>query len=284
MKAFIRTFFATLLAMVVLLAIIAGVIGSKAGKKPQIKDGSYLVVDVYGDIPPYDAPGGVMNEILGGDNETLHRILSNLDKVPADDRIKGVIFKVSSSNNLGMAAMEEIRGAIKKVRDSGKKVVTFSDSMDRNTLYLASACDSIYMPVTGNFMFVGFGSGAMYVKNTLDKLGIKVDLHKIADYKSAAEMVTRTDMSPDAREMRNWIMDDLWAVGMNALSEDRGLSEEKINELMEYALFTAQEAKDAGLIDDILYWDELEARLRGEDDEELATVSQKAYAGVEREK
>ena len=53
--------------------------------------------------------------------------------------------------------------------------------MDRNALYLASACDSIFMPVTGNFMFVGFGSGAMYVKNTLDKLGIKVDLHRIAD-------------------------------------------------------------------------------------------------------
>ena len=60
--------------------------------------------------------------------------------------IKGVIFKISASNNLGMASLEEVRGAIKKVKESGKPVLAFSDSMDRSSLYLASACDSI-LPV-----------------------------------------------------------------------------------------------------------------------------------------
>jgi protease-4 len=123
----------------------------------------------------------------------------------------------------------------------------------------------------------------MYAKGMLDKLDINVNLHKIDEYKSAAEMVTREDMSPEAREMYGWIMDDLWKAGMTALIEERGLSESKIIDLMKHAMFTVEEAKDAGLLDELLYFDELEARLKGDDDE-LKTVSQKTYANVEREK
>ncbi|UCG52061.1 MAG: signal peptide peptidase SppA [Candidatus Latescibacterota bacterium] len=284
MKAFFRSFLASLLAIVVVLVVIVAAIGIKVSKKPSIKDHSYLVVDVYGEILPYFPPDGVIAEILGGEPETLHRILSNLEKAAADKRIEGVILKVSSNNSLGLASLEEVRGAVAKVRDAGKKVYAFSDSMDRNSLYLVSACDSIIMPVTGYVNFAGFGGALMYVKGALDKLGIKPNLHQIEDYKSAAELVTRTDMSPEAREMRNWILDDIWELQIGAISEDRGISENRILELMEHVLFTVDEAKEAGLVDEILYWDELDARLRREDDKKLRTVSQKTYAGVERSK
>jgi protease-4 len=285
MKAFFRSFFASLLALLVVVFIIAGIAGSKASKKPKIEDHSYLVVDVYGDIPPYYPPDGAIAEILaGGEPETVHRILTNLEKAEVDDRIEGVIMKISSSNSLGAASIEEVRNAIKDVRASGKNVYAFADALDRNSIFLASACDSIFVPQTAYINFIGIGSGVQFVKGTLDKLGIKPNLHKIDQYKSAAEMVTREDMSPEAREMRQWIMDDMWDVAMGALTEDRGLSEPKIIELMEHALFTAKEAKEAGLVDELLYWDELENRLMKEDDKKLKTVSQGSYAKVEREK
>ena len=284
MKAFLRSFFASLLALVVVIFIIFGVVGSKSAKKPIIKDHSYLVVDIYGEIPAYDAPGGIMGEVLGGDSETLHRILSNLEKAAADKRIEGVIVKVSSSNTLGTAMAEEIRGALKKVRESGKPVYAFGDTFDRKTVYLASACDSIFMPPAGYMVFTGMGGSANFIKKTLDKLGIKPNLHQIREYKSAAEMMTRTESSPEAREMRQWMADEMWDMQIGAISEDRKLSEEKIVELMRHALFTPKEAAEAGLIDRVLYWDELENRLKGDKDEKLRTVTQSNYAKIDRAK
>ena len=284
MKAFLRSFFASLLALVVVIFIIFGVVGSKSAKKPIIKDHSYLVVDIYGEIPAYDAPGGIMGEVLGGDSETLHRILSNLEKAAADKRIEGVIVKVSSSNTLGTAMAEEIRGALKKVRESGKPVYAFGDTFDRKTVYLASACDSIFMPPAGYMVFTGMGGSANFIKKTLDKLGIKPNLHQIREYKSAAEMMTRTESSPEAREMRQWMADEMWDMQIGAISEDRKLSEDKIVELMRHALFTPKEAAEAGLIDRVLYWDELENRLKGDKDEKLRTVTQSNYAKIDRAK
>ena len=94
-------------------------------------------------------------------------------------------------------------------------------------------------------------------------------------------MVLREDMSPEAREMINWIYDDLWDVQLETLSEERGIPREKLVELMDYALFIAHEARDAGLIHAVRYWDQIEAALKDEDDDELRTVSQSTYAKID---
>jgi protease-4 len=284
MKAFLRSFFASLLAFIVLIIAVVGIVGSMTDKRPTIEDHSYLVVDIHGEILPYLPPSGIMGQILEGEVETLHRILGNLEKASADKRIEGVIMKISGSNTLGLASLQEVRGAVERLRENGKPVYAFSDYLDRNAIFLASACDSIFMPPSGNLLFTGMGSAAFFIKNALEKLDIEPHIHRIRDYKSAAEMVTRTESSPEAREMRQWIMDDVWDMQMDAISKDRGISEDKLIELMEYALFVPQEAVEAGLIDGLLYWDQLAERLKQEKDEDLRTVSQADYAKIDRAK
>jgi protease-4 len=277
LKAFFRTFFATLLALVVLIAVVVGVVAVKSGQKPKIKDHSYLVVDIYGEIQEYDPPCGVMSEMLGGEPETLHRILGNLEKAAVDDRIDGVVMKLSASNTLGTAMRGEVREAVKKVRASGKKVYAFTDYMDSRIYMVAAACDSIYMPSTAYINFTGFRVASTHFKGTLDKLGIKPNLHKIKDYKSAAELVTRSDMSPEAREMYGWMLDEGWDYYVSCLGEDRSLTEEQIIENMDYALMRPVEAVERGLVDRLLYWDELVGMLKREKDEKLRTVSMSRY-------
>ena len=85
MKAFFRSFFASLLAIVVVIAVVVAVIAAKSSQKSKIKDHSYLVVDIYGEIPEYNPPAGIMGEILGGKPETLQRILGNLEKAAGDE-------------------------------------------------------------------------------------------------------------------------------------------------------------------------------------------------------
>lgn len=288
MKSFFKTFFAVLVANVVLAALLfvfIAVVGAsmKAGKTPDVEEGSYLVVDIYGEVLAYDPPQNFPESLIGNDPETIHRILTNLEKARADERIEGVIVKLSSTNGLGMGMVQEIRGEIGKLREAGKPVYAYADGLDRKTLFLAAACDSVFMPPPATLYFVGIGRTVPYAKGLLDKLGINAEIHKIADYKSAAELVTRTNMSPEAREMYTWIIEDLWDMQMTAVTEGRGISAETLREHMEYALFTADEARDAGLIDGVMYFDELEDRLTVEGDDELKTVYQSDYAKVSRE-
>jgi protease-4 len=283
MRVFWRCFFATILAFAVMTFVVVAMVASKSEGKKSIESHAYLVVDIYGDIAEYDAPSGVMGEMMGGKPETLQRVLGNLEKAAVDKRIDGVIFKISSTNGAGLAMLEEMRGAIKKVRAAGKKVYAYTDSMDRTAFYLAAACDSIYAPPPANITFIGMSSGSQHVKGSLEKLGIKPNLSQIKEYKSAAEMVTRADMSPAARENKEWLIDECWDMMTKAFLEDRRLTEEKIVDLMNRAMFTAPEAKTAGLVDRVLYWDELESMLKGTE-KDLRTVSEETYADVKPEK
>jgi protease-4 len=280
---FWKCFFATILAVVVVVLVVGGMVASKSDTKKKVLNHSYLVIDVYGDIAEYDAPAGVMGELMGGKPETLQRILGNLEKASVDKKIDGVIFKISSTNSAGLAMLEEMRAAIKKVRAAGKKVYAYTDSMDRSAFYLASACDSIYAPPPAYITFLGMSSGSQHLKGTLDKLGIKPNLSQIKEYKSAAEMITRADMSPAARENKEWLINEYWDMTTKALMEDRHLTEEKIVDLMNFAIFTAPEAKTARLVDRVVYWNDLENALKGTE-KELRTVSQTTYAAVKPEK
>lgn len=284
MKSFFVAFLGALLAIIVLVLLVGSIGGYMVGKQPAIEDRSWLIVEMYGDLLEYDPPGGIMSQLVDSDVETLQRILDNLEKAAVDDRIEGVIFKVAAGNSVGTAMLQEIRGAIRRVQDTDKKVLVWAESFDRQDYLLLAACDEVLVPPTAYIGFTGFSSETLHVKRAFDKLGIKPNIHKIKDYKSAAETVIREDMSEPAREMRGWIMDEMWETLLETLAADRGFDEEKIVELMQHAYFTADEALDSGLIDRIAYWDELETELKGADEDALRSVSQGRYAEVLRSK
>lgn len=280
MIGFFKAFLGSLIAILVVVLILVGVIAVKTQEKPEVEDGAYLVVDLYGQLPEYNPPSGMMG-IMSGHPVTLTTMLENFEKAAVDDRIAGVIFKLSSSHDAGPGMVQEIRAGVAKVRAAGKKVYGFADTMDPKTYLIAAACDSIFMPPAGYFSFTGLESRTMYVKSMLEKLGIHPNVHKIKDYKAAAEMVMRTDMSDAVRENREWVLDEIWKMMMTTFQEDRGIDDEQILDIMDMAVIQPREALEFGLLDDLIYWDELEARLKGDDDD-LRTVSGGDYAQIER--
>jgi len=284
MKAFLRSFVATLLALLVLLLIIGGGMARKFNHKTSIKNHSYLVVDLYGSLPEYDDPSGALGQVMGHDSETLQRVLSNLEKARVDKRIDGIILKVSSGTGAGSAAAEEIRNALMKIKEAGKPVYGFADSINPRSYFLAAVCDSIYAPPGAYVSFTGMSATMPFVTGSLQKLGIKADIHKIKDYKAAAELVTRKSFSSAARENLQWMLDEDWDVFMQAMKADRGLSEEDVTTIMDLAVLSPQEALEHRLFDRLIYWDELSDQLKLEKDERLRTVNSTRYAQVKPEK
>jgi protease-4 len=283
MRPFLTSFAGSLLAIIVLVGIVAGYGACAANRKSKIEDGSWLVVELNGSLPEYDPPGGVLSSVTQGDSETLQRVLDNLAKAQVDDRITGVILKVGTGSSMGWASIGEIRDAVAAVRGSGKKVYGWAESFNARNYVLLASADEILAPPTAGINFTGFLMTTVHVKQAMEKLGIKPEIHQIKDYKSAAELIIRDSMSEAARENKDWLMDEGWNEFMGVLAQDRNQSEEEVLALMEHALFTGGQAKESGLVDRLMYWDELEEMLKEEDVEKLPLVTQARYAKVDPE-
>ena len=277
----IRSVIAGVLAIIVVLALIGGAAYLAMNQKPDIEDGSWLVLDLYGDMPEYNPPGSLPASLLADDTLTLQSALDAMAKATIDDRVEGVIWKMSASNGAGLAKLEELRQGITAVRDAGKPVYAWGDYMNLNTLFLASACDSIYMPNGGYCELRGMMRQSLYVRGLLDKLGVVPHISKIREYKGAAEIVMETGMTEPVRGQNQRLLDARWNTVTTAVAQDRGLPREQLLQLMEQAALLPPEAAAAGVIDRTLYWQDLEAQLlAGTDETSLPTVTPDIYEDV----
>ena len=269
-----RSLILTIINLVVIAALIAGGIYLAMNRGPEIEDQSWLVLDLYGELPEYAPPGGLPGSLLTEDEPSLQDMLDALAKAALDDRIEGVIWKLSASNGAGWAKLEELRSAVARVRQAGKPVYAWGDYLDLKTLFLAAACDSIYQPRGGYLDLRGMLRQSVHVRVMLDKLGITPHVSKIREYKAAAEMVTETGMTPQAREQTQRLLDRRWDAVTTTVAADRGLSREQLLAYMENYSGEPVDAAAAGITDRVLYWQGLEAQLLADRDETtLPTVS-----------
>jgi protease-4 len=276
MSKFVRTFLASLLALVVVLASVGGVVAFKTSQKSKIEDSSWLHLDLYGSLPAYDPPAGITG-MFSGDSQTLQSVLTSLEMAAHDDRIEGVVLQLSAALDAGYGKMEELRLGIARVREAGKPVIAYADNIDLKVTYAAAACDSFFCPRSAYITIVGLDRSLPHVRAALLKLGINPQVSAIKDYKSAAQIVSRDDMTPEARENTVWMLEEYLDIMLTGIEEGRGLDTAAMYAIMERAEMTAHRALESGLVDGILYWDELVDRCRPEEDEDPRLVSAARY-------
>ncbi len=269
----------SLITLAIVVLVVAGGAALAFNRKPPIEKGSWLVIDLYGTVHEYAPPSGVLGSVLGDDALVLQDIVDGLHKAARDDRIAGVLWKLSASNSAGLAKLEEMRAATADVRAAGKPVIAWGDNLDLRTLYLASACEKVVMPPAGYCEFKGLATQAQFFRAMLDKLGVVPHISKIREYKAAAEMVMDTRMSDAARANRAWMLEEYWNEIIPTLARERAIEPDSVTALMTHAEFLPTEARAAHLIDDVSYWQEL-TRSLAKDDDELPTVSQARYRAV----
>lgn len=159
---------------------------------------------------------------------------------------------------VGWARLAELRDGILAVRAADKPVVVYlSSGPSDGGYYLASAADWIVSPPISLIGLDGLRSEATFYKGTMDKLGIEFDFERIGDYKSAPEQYSRTSMSEPAREDREAILDDIFAELTGKIADGREMPVERIVELIDGGPYAPAKAREAGLIDQIAYEDEL---------------------------
>src|SRR6266850_7925696 len=208
---------ALVLACVLGIAII---ISAFRGNPPSIRDNSVLVLRVAGPLPDF-VPDDPFRRLFGGQPLSLNSLLAQLRKAKVDKRISAVLLEIDMPET-GWAKAEEIRAAIADFRTSGKPVYAYMEFGTNKDYYLATACDKIFLPPPGELFTIGLAADVMFFRGSLDKLGIYPDIYQIGKYKSAGDMFTRKEMTPEHREYVNSLLDDFFTRYVETTAKARG--------------------------------------------------------------
>jgi len=250
------------LAVLVVVAVLGIAILVSAFRKgePTIGDNSLLTLRVAGSLPDY-SPDDPFKKYFGGPDQSLTGLVMQFKKAKADKRIKAILLDIDVSG-VGWGKAEEIRDAIADFRSSGKPVYAYLEFGINKEYYIASACDKIYVPPPGELFINGLAADVMFFRGSLDKLGIYPDIYQIGKYKSAGDMFTQKTMTDAHREYVNSLLDDLYGRYVNAIAQARHKTPDEVRTLIDNAPYNSAKAKEAGLVDESLYRDDVEKQIK----------------------
>jgi protease IV len=252
---------ASIIFFVIMIASLSALVAS--GDKPfTLSEKSILVLK--GGVPVPDR--GNPNPWAGFDfiNMTmtsapgLNEILENIEKASKDDKIQGILIENGILPS-GWATTSEIRNALIKFRESGKFVLAWSDYvLTQEGYYLSTAADKIYLNPGSMMEFKGLSGEVMFYKKALEKIGVEVQVIRHGKFKGAVEPFLLDGLSKENREQITDYVGSIWENVISAISASRNIPSEKLKKLAdELTASNADEAVTSGLVDGLLYRDEL---------------------------
>ncbi len=188
-------------------------------------------------------------------SNTLMDLIEKIDAAKNDNSISGIAINLSGMN-MNREMIWELRERLKDFKSAGKHVVAFIDRGGIDAYHLASIADKIVMDPQGMITLEGYLWGRLYLKGTLEKLGIGFHEWRYFKYKSALETFSRDNMSEaDSIQLQN-LVNDYYKSAENDICKSRNLSTDKFNDLVNNeTMFLPEDALKFGLVDTLGRWD-----------------------------
>ena len=198
----------------------------------------------------------------------LSDLLDGLKRAAADDRVRALVVKVGGSR-IGLARIQELRGAVSDFRRSGKLAVAWAESFGdfvRGNVpyYLATGFDRIYLQPSGTLGLTGVAVEQVFLHDALSRLGIDFQSAKRHEYKSAADQFTQTGFTGPAREAAARLTESVSEQFAAAIASGRGIAVEQARALLGRGPFLASQALAERLVDGLSYRDEVYDQVRKE--------------------
>jgi protease-4 len=197
-------------------------------------------------------------ELAGGD--PLDDLSRRLAEAGQDDSVGALVLEIGDLP-LGAGRTEELRAAMHRLR-LRKPVLAYLTGGGLKSYWLASAATQVAMAPSSTLMVNGLASSQFYLRDGLARLGVSVEVVRAGAYKTAPEPLTRNDPSPESREMTGALLDDVYGRLVADVARGRQLDPAAVQGLLDEGLFSAVEARAAGLVDEVLWPDELEGWAR----------------------
>lgn len=193
--------------------------------------------------------------LFGSNSLSLESLREHFEFLEADNSAQVVVLDFSGYH-AGTAVSQEIARGIERLNALGRKTVAYLDEIRPTTLLASSPATRIVVQPSARVNYRGIGGEVLYYKGLLDFLGIRVELLRHGAYKSAVEPYTADSMSAEARTNYEALYAEWWK-SLTKGSRKRISKESLLDSLLANPSLLASDAKRVGLVDTLLYADEV---------------------------
>ena len=212
----------------------------------------YVIVVLESDLPALpDPPRPLWQRFTSRPRLSIREMGERFDRIANDPRIKGVVLHLRPVG-MPMATLQDLRELVGKLRQSGRRVVAWAPFFTTGTYYLACACDEILLMPAGTVQPLGFASTGMFLRDGLARFGIEADFIQISPYKSAADMLTKSQMSDELREQLTWLLDSQHKELLSAIGTGRVLDEKGAQAVVDASPYSDDMALENRVVDAVI--------------------------------
>jgi protease-4 len=182
--------------------------------------------------------------ILRNSGDTIRQ----LDKYEKDHNIKAVVLRINSPGG-AVVPSQEIYDKVLRLKKTKKVVVSMGSVAASGGYYIACAADRIVAnpgTITGS---IGVIAQFSQVEDLLEKIGLKTTVVKAGRYKDVGSPVR--EMTTADKSLVQDVIDDIHNQFIEAVSSNRNLSRENMENIASARIFTGRQALKAGLVDDL---------------------------------
>ncbi len=226
-------------------------------QRARVKAIDYVMIKAPSSFAPVPKERNlIQRQILGPPPMSLMELVGALERIGEDPRTLGVIlyFRGLSAST---ADLQTMRDAILRLRDKGKRAISYAPSYRTQEYFVASACDEILLPPGGMLETSGIFSQQVFLKEGLGAVGLQWDSVAISPYKGAADMMTRTEPSPEGAEQTNWLLDSLYDTIIEAIAATRKMKPDEVKYMIDGALHMSDAALDKSYVDGVMNEEQL---------------------------
>jgi protease-4 len=175
-------------------------------------------------------------------------ILSQLDSFKEDKNIRAVIVRIDSPGG-AVAPSQEIFREVQKTSQTKKVVASLGSVAASGGYYVAAAADRIIAnpgTITGS---IGVIVEFVQIEDLLKKIGVGFEVLKSGEFKDIGS--PHRKLTPEDRAVIQGLIGDIQTQFVNAVAEGRGLAVEKVREIADGRVFSGEQAKALGLVDEL---------------------------------
>jgi protease-4 len=211
-------------------------------------------------------PSDPLTAVMGRHQPTITDVVTGLRLAREDERVKALVVKLGG-RPIGLGLVQELREAIARFGGTGKPTYAWAETFGEFSAgnlpyYLATAFETIYLQPSGDVGLTGLAVERVFLRGSLDKLGISFEVGARHEFKSAAEQLTEHGFSPSAREATQRMAESVTAQLAEAVAQRGKLSPDEAAALVNGGPYLADEALAAGLVDALGYRDEVYSEVR----------------------
>ena len=218
-----------LVLILITVAILGGIFSSDSDEAAKDPAGRVLILNPKGTI--------VDQEVFASDfdffSEPVKQIqtrdlIALIQAASKDEDIPAIYIDFSQTSFAGPTTAINIAKELKALRDSGKRIIAFSDRLSTASYMMASQATEVWVHPVGSIHVSGIGGMRAYQKELFENLKINFHNYSQGDFKSAVETNTRTNMSENDRLQREEIYYPIWDEMKKLIAEGRGIELEDV--------------------------------------------------------